>query len=88
MDVVFSLPEDLAHKLQERWGDLSQRAFESLVAQAYREESLTLGEVRRILGHEARMETEAFLKEQGPLLDCSEEELEQDLEAALEVSNR
>jgi predicted HTH domain antitoxin len=77
MDVAFSLPEDLARKLQERWGDLSRRALESLVAQAYREESLTLGEVRRILGHETRMETEAFLKEQGALLDYSEEELEQ-----------
>ena len=69
-------------------GDLSKRALESLVAQAYREESLTLGEVRRILGHETRMETEAVLKEQGALLDYSEEELEQDLEVALEASNR
>jgi hypothetical protein len=34
------------------------------------------------------METEAFLKEQGALLDFSEEELDQDLKAALEVSNR
>jgi Uncharacterised protein family (UPF0175). len=82
MDVAFSLPEDLARKLQERWGDLSRRALESLVAQAYREESLTLGKVRRLLGHETRMETEAFLKEQGALFDYSEEELEQDLEAA------
>jgi predicted HTH domain antitoxin len=88
MDVAFSLPEDLARRLQEKWGDLSRRALESLVAQAYREESLTLGEVRRILGHETRMETEAFLKEQGALLDFSEEELEQDLKAALEASNR
>lgn len=88
MDVAFSLPEDLARKLQERWGDLSQRALESLVAQAYREESLTLGEVRRLLGHETRMETEAFLKQQGALLDYSEKELEQDLEAALKASNQ
>lgn len=88
MDVTFSLPEDLAQRLQEQWGDLSRRALESLVAQAYREESLTLGEVRRLLGHETRMETEAFLKEQGALLDYSEGELEQDLKAALEASSR
>jgi predicted HTH domain antitoxin len=88
MNVTFSLPEDIARKLQERWVDLSRRALELLVAQAYREESLTLGEVRRILGHETRMETEAFLKDQGGLLDFSEEELEQDLRAALEASNR
>ena len=88
MDVVFSLPDNLARKLQERWGDLSRRALESLVAQAYREESFTFGEVRRILGHETRMETEAFLKEQGARFDYSEEELEQDLETALKASNR
>jgi predicted HTH domain antitoxin len=88
MNVTFSLPEDIARKLHERWGDLSRRAFEFLVAQAYCEESLALGEVRRILGHETRMETEAFLREQGALLDFSEEELEQDLKAALEASNR
>ena len=88
MDVAFSLPEDLARKLRAQWGDLSRRALESLVAQAYREEALTLGEVRRLLGHETRMETEAFLNEHGAFLDYSEEELEQDLEAALEASNR
>jgi predicted HTH domain antitoxin len=71
-----------------RGGGLSRRALESLVAQAYREEALTLGEVRRLLGHETRMETEAVLNEYGAFLDDSEEELEQDLEAALEASNR
>lgn len=88
VEIAFSLPEDLARRLQEKWGDLSRCALESLVAQAYREESLTLGEVRRLLGHETRMETEAFLKDQGAFLKYSEEELEQDLEAALEASNR
>ena len=34
------------------------------------------------------METEAFVKEQGALLDYYEEELEQDLEAALKASDR
>jgi len=87
MDVAFSLPEDLARRLEDQWGNLSQRALESLVAQAYREDSLTLGEVRRIFGHETRMETEAFLQEQGALLDYSEKELEADLEAALDASN-
>lgn len=88
MEVAFSLPEDIARRLQKQWGDLSRRALESLVAQAYREESLTLGEARQLLGHETRMETEAFLKDQVALLDYSEGELEQDLEAALKASNR
>jgi predicted HTH domain antitoxin len=88
MNVAFSLPEDIAPKVKEMWGDLSRRALESFVAQGYREELLTLGEVRRLLGHETRMETEALLKKQGALLDYSEEELEQDVEAARKASNR
>lgn len=88
MDVAFSLPEDLARRLQDQWGDLSRGALESVAAQAYRDESLTLGEVRALLGHETRMETEAFLKERGALLDYSEEELERDLEVALQAAEK
>jgi predicted HTH domain antitoxin len=82
MDVAFSVPDGLAERLQERWGDLSQRALEAIVADAYREEALTLGEVRDVLGHSTRLETEAFLNERGALLEYSEDELEADVEAA------
>jgi len=82
MDVAFSIPEGLARRLEEQWGDLSRGALESVAAQGYRDGSLTLGEVRALLGHETRMQTEAFLKERGALLNDSEEELEEDLEAA------
>ena len=82
MDVAFSVPDGLAERLQERWGDLSRRALEAVVADAYREEALTLGEVRDVLGHSTRLETEAFLKERGALLEYSEQELEADVEAA------
>jgi len=82
MDVVFSVPDGLAERLQERWGDLSKRALEAIVADAYREEALTLGEVREVLGHSTRLETEAFLKERGALLEYTEQELEADVEAA------
>ena len=86
MDVAFSLPEDLARRLKQKWGDLSRGALESVAAQGYRDGSLTLGEVRALLGYETRMQTEAFLKERGALLDYSEEELAEDLEAALQAA--
>lgn len=76
------MPEDLADRLAARWGDLSRRAMEAVVAEAYREEVLTLGEVRRILGHASRLDTEAFLKERGALLDYDEQALECDVQAA------
>ena len=88
MNVAFSMPDDSARRLQERWGDLPRRALEAVVAQGYRDQAFTLGEVRRLLGHASRLETEAFLKEQGAFLDYTEEELEQDLEAARQAARR
>jgi predicted HTH domain antitoxin len=67
---------------QERWGDLSRRAQEAVVADAYREDVLTLGDVQRLLGHASRLETEAFLKARGALLEHDETELERDVQAA------
>jgi predicted HTH domain antitoxin len=85
MDVAFSVPDEFAERLQKRWGDLSKRALEATVADAYREEELTLGEVREILGHSTRLETEQFLNDRGILLEMSEEELEDDAKAARTV---
>jgi len=82
MDVAFSIPDRLADRLEDRWGDLSTQALESIVADAYREEVLTLGEVREALGHSTRLETEQFLKDRGILLEMTEEELEGDARAA------
>jgi predicted HTH domain antitoxin len=78
MDIVFSVPDRLAERLQKQWGDLSERALQAIVANGYREEVLTLGEVREILGHSTRLETEQFLKDRGILLEMSKEELEED----------
>ena len=85
MDIAFSVPDRLAGRLQERFGDLSERALQAIVADGYREEALTLGEVREILGHSTRMETEQFLKDRGILLEMTEEELEEDARAAREA---
>jgi hypothetical protein len=87
MDVVFSVPDRLAERLQERWGDLSERALQAIVADGYREEVLTLGEVRKILGHSTRLETEQFLKDRGILFEMKEEELEENARAAREASS-
>lgn len=85
MDVAFSMPDPLAERLQERWDDLSERALQALVADAYREEMITLGEVRTFLGHSTRMETEQFLKDRGILLEMTEEQLEEDARVAREA---
>lgn len=85
MNVAFSVPDEFGERLQERWGDLSRKALEAIVAEAYREEEITLGGVREILGHSTRLEAEQFLKDRGILLEMSEEELESDAKAAREA---
>ena len=85
MDVAFSVPDRLAGRLQERFGDLSELALQAIVADGYREGALTLGEVREILDHSTRMQTEQFLKDRGILLEMTEEELEEDARAAREA---
>jgi len=85
MDVAFSMPDRLAERLEKQLGNLSERALQAVAADAYREEALTLGEVRSLLGHSTRLETEQFLKERGALLDYNEEELNADVAAAREA---
>jgi len=41
-----------------------------------------LKDVRRLLGHASRLETEAFLKARGAFLEHDETELERDVQAA------
>ena len=84
MDVVFSVPDRLAERLLKRWG-VSERALQAIVADGYREEVLTLGEVREVLGHSTRLETEQLLKDRGILLEITEEELEESARAAREA---
>jgi len=75
MDVVFSVPDRLAERLEERWGDLAERALQAIAADGYREKVLTLGEVRETLGHSTRLETEQFLKDREILFEMTEEGL-------------
>ena len=79
------MPDRLAERLRDHWGDLSERALQAVVADAYREEVLTLREVREILGHSTRLETEQFLKDRGILLEMTEKELEEDARDAREA---
>lgn len=85
MDVAFSMPDELAERLTRRWGDLPDRAREALVAEAYRDGALSLGEVREILDHPTRMDTERFLSNHGVHLEYSEDELTRDVQAAREA---
>ncbi len=79
MNIAIELPESVAQYLDTRGGDLSRRALEALAVDAYRAGEITTAEVRRMLGHASRWETEAFLKERQAYLDYTEADLEQDI---------
>jgi hypothetical protein len=79
MDVAIQVPEDVARQLEAKWGDVSQRALESLTLEAYREGVITEAEVGRMLNLSSRLEVEAFLKHSHTYLDYTEADLEQDI---------
>ena len=85
MDVAFTMPDGVAERLEQRWGDLSKRALESIVADAYREEVLTLGEVREALGHSHPPGNRAVSEGPGGLFEMTEDELANDARAAREA---
>jgi hypothetical protein len=63
MLITLELPEDIAKELETRWTDLPRAALESLALEAYRSHVLSAAPLRRLLGFEARMQVDAFLKE-------------------------
>ena len=87
MNISITVPDDLASQMGDRWEDLPRQALEALAAASYRSGILTAAQVRRLLGHESRFETQAFLKQAGAYLDYTEEDLEEDLRALGELSN-
>ena len=85
MDVAIQLPEDVVHKLEAEWGDVSQHALESLALEAYRSGVITEAEVGRMLNLSSRLEIDAFLKKTQAYLDYTEADLERDIAAIQQV---
>ena len=50
MPVTIELPEEIAHQLEEKWGDLPRRALEAVALEGYRSEALSAGQVAEMLG--------------------------------------
>jgi len=89
MSVTVELPESIEHQLEEEWGraNLSRKALEGLVIEAYRTEKLSAGQVAEALGLSV-IEAEAFLKERGVELPYTLEDLEADRESLRKVLGR
>ncbi len=78
MHIDIEVPETIAQRLTEQWGDLPHKLLEILAIEAYRNEILTSAEVGRLLGLPSRWEVDAFLKQAEAYLHYTEEDLAQD----------
>ena len=87
MQITLELPEDIAQGLETRWKDLPRAALESLALEAYRSQTLTAAQLRRLLRFETRMQVDAFLKEHD-VYDLTLADFEQDRETLRQLRAR
>jgi hypothetical protein len=86
--ITVEIPEDIAGRLANRWGDISRGALEAIAIEGYRSGALTHAEVKRMLGFPSRWETDEFLKRAGAYLAYTESDLENDLAVTREIAHK
>jgi predicted HTH domain antitoxin len=84
MHIAVDLPEDIAERLQTKWGDLSRAAREAIAIEGYRSGALSQDQVQRLLGLASRWEVDALLKRAGVYLDYTEEDVAREVEDSRE----
>jgi len=87
MQISVTLPDDIAQRLQQQWGNLPNHIMEMLVVQAYRSEAITRAEVGQLLGISSRFEVDAFLKQANAYLHYDEADFEQDMKTMENLRN-
>jgi predicted HTH domain antitoxin len=75
--VTLDLPDKLTRFLAAS-GNMERAALEAIALQAYREEEISTGELRRLLGYRTRLQVHAFLKAHGVALQYGLSDLEHD----------
>lgn len=86
MKIAVELPEDIAKRLEGKWGDLSQAAREAIAIEGYRSGALSQNQVQRLLGLASRWEVDAILKRAGVYLEYTEDDLEREIENSRELT--
>ncbi len=88
MTVALEIPDEFSRLLAEKWGDVPRHILESVAAEGYASGALTAFEVRRLLGHDSRMETLNFLTTRRVWPRYEVEDLKQDVETLDRVLGR
>ena len=81
MDVCIAVPDDVVHRMQAKWEDLSRSALEALALEAYRCGVITEAEVQRMLNLSSRWEVDEFLRRANAHINYTETDLQRDIES-------
>ena len=84
MTVTLTIPDDLTGSIPAE--EVPQAVLEAFAVEQYRSEKLTAKQVRLLLGHRSRFETERFLADHNALPSPSAEEVFADAEVAITAS--
>ena len=74
MEIILTIPDDLAEKIVPEGVDPARQALEDMAIEAYREHRLTGSQLRRWLGIGSRYELDAFLRKRGVWLEYTVED--------------
>ncbi len=78
MQVQLVLPDEFAHRLQNKWGNLEGKLFEILILEAYRDGTISTGKVRELMGFSTRLEVDSWLQSKGIDLPYTDTDWEAD----------
>ncbi|MCF4966442.1 hypothetical protein [Nostoc sp. CMAA1605] len=67
MQITIDLPDKLAEKIQEQWGNLSQKIIASLVLDAFLEGLIDFDELKEILNFSSDDELKEFFRQKNML---------------------
>jgi predicted HTH domain antitoxin len=88
MNVAIEIPDEVARQLETRSGELSQAVLEAVAIDAYRSGTITPAQVQQVLRLASRWETEALLRRTEAYHDYTMDDLERDISAIRDASQR
>ena len=78
MQLILELADELSAALGSQVRDIQRAAFEASALEAYRDQRLTTGQLRRVLGYRTRARVHASLKNHGTFVRYDAEDLQHD----------
>jgi predicted HTH domain antitoxin len=88
VDVAIQIPDDIGRALAARSEDIHRAVLEAVAIEAYRAGAITTAQVQEMLGFASRWVTETFLANAGAFHEYTTADLEQDIQAIRDASNR